>query len=99
MLGKIADVIRVYMNYLADVCIAYTHIGGRFPVPTDPNFLVNSMINMFECNVKDWRSDELTVKIPKEAEEMCMHSLIFAHIWSIGVALDEISRPKFDAFF
>ena len=25
--------------------------------------------------------------------------MLFAHIWSIGVALDEHSRPKFDLFF
>ena len=99
MLGKTADTVRTYMHYLSDVCIEFTNLQGRFPVPTDPNFLAYSMINMFECYVKDWRSDEVAVKIPKEAEEICMHAVIFAHIWSIGVALDEIARPKFDAFF
>ena len=99
MLGKLTDTVRTYMHYLSDVCIEFTNINGRFPVPTDPNFLVNSMINMFECYVKDWRSEEVTVKIPKEAEDIVMHAVIFAHIWSIGVALDEIARPKFDVFF
>jgi dynein heavy chain len=28
-----------------------------------------------------------------------MHAVLFAHIWSIGVALDETTRPKFDVFF
>jgi dynein heavy chain len=98
-LGKTAETIRQYMHYLSDVCVEFTNFQGKFPVPTDPNFLVNSMINMFECYVKDWRSDEVAVKIPKEAEEMCMHAVIFAHLWSIGVALDESSRPKFDLFF
>jgi dynein heavy chain, axonemal len=87
------------MHYLSDCCIAFTNMKGKFPVPTDPNFLVNSMLNMFECYIKDWRSDEVAVKIPKEAEEMCTHAVIFAHIWSIGVALDEFTRPKFDLFF
>jgi len=99
LLGKTAEVVRGYMHYLSDACLAFTNICGKFPVPTDPNFLANSMLNMFECYVKDWRSDEVAVKIPKEAEEMCTHAVIFAHIWSIGVALDETTRPKFDAFF
>jgi hypothetical protein len=54
---------------------------------------------MFECYVKDWRSTEVAVKIPKEADEMLQHAVLFAHIWSIGVALDEFTRPKFDVFF
>jgi dynein heavy chain len=99
LLGKTAEVVRGLMHYLSDACLAFTNMAGRFPVPTDPNFLANSMLNMFECYVKDWRSDEVAVKIPKEAEEMCIHAVIFAHIWSIGVALDETTRPKFDAFF
>lgn len=99
LLGKNAEIVRTYMHYMSDCCIAYTNIAGKFPVPTDPNFLVNSMINVFECYVKDWRSDEVAVKIPKEADEICMHAVIFAHIWSIGVALDEHTRPKFDLFF
>jgi dynein heavy chain len=99
MLGKIADTVRTYMHYLSDACIAFTNMQGKFPVPTDPNFLAYSMTNMFECYVKDWRSDEVAVKIPKEAEDICMHAVLFAHIWSIGVALDETTRPKFDVFF
>lgn len=99
MLGKIADTVRSYMHYLSDACIAFTNMQGKFPVPTDPNFLAYSMTNMFECYVKDWRSDEVAVKIPKEAEDICMHAVLFAHIWSIGVALDETTRPKFDVFF
>ena len=58
------------MHYLSDACIAYTNMVGKFPVPTDPNFLIASMINMFDCYVKDWKSDEVQVKIPKEAEEI-----------------------------
>lgn len=98
-LGKTAETVRTLMHYLSDCCIEFTNTRGKFPVPTDPNFLINSMLNMFECYVKDWRSDEVSVKIPKEAEEMVIHSVIFAHIWSIGVALDETTRPKFDLFF
>jgi hypothetical protein len=67
---KIVDTIRTQMHYLSDISIEFTQKFGKFPVPTDPNFLVNSMLNMFECYVKDWRSTEVAVKIPKEADEM-----------------------------
>lgn len=70
VIGKISETVRGYMHYLSDACIEYTNKVGKFPVPTDPNFLVNSMLNMFECYIKDWRSTEVAVKIPKEADEM-----------------------------
>ena len=85
------------MNYMSDACIAFTNFNGKFPVPTDPNYLVNSMLNVFDCYVGHLKLED--AKIPKEIEEMCMHAVVFAHIWSIGVALDETTRPKFDLFF
>ena len=53
--GKTAEVIKSLMLYVADVCIEYTNIHGKFPVPTDPNYLVNSMLNMFDCYIKEWK--------------------------------------------
>ncbi len=82
------------MHYFADLCIEYTNKFGKFPVPTDPNFLVNSMLNVFDCFVSDWKIED--AKVPREADEMCAGSVIFSHIWSIGIALDETTRPKFD---
>jgi dynein heavy chain len=87
------------MTHLSDICIAYVFKYGKFPVPTDPNFLVHSMCGVFDCFVSDWKQDEIAAKIPKEADEMCYNSVVFAHIWSIGCALDETTRPKFDIFF
>jgi hypothetical protein len=95
--AKSTEPVRQLMNYMADLCILFTNLHGKFPVPTDPNFLVRSMLNVFDCYVNDWRKED--VKLPKEHEEMCINAVIFAHIWSIGVALDETTRPKFDKFF
>ena len=96
--GKTADIVRALMHYLSDASIAYTSIAGKFPVPTDPNFLVNSMLNVFDCFIADWKLEDAKVPI-KEVEEMCTNAVVFAHIWSIGIALDEFTRPKFDVFF
>lgn len=54
-IGKTSEIVRGLMHYLADLSIAFTNMKGRFPVPTDPNFLVNSMINIFDCYVYDWK--------------------------------------------
>jgi hypothetical protein len=85
------------MNHMADACIAFTNMKGKFPVPADPNFLIASMLNVFDCFVRDWKQEE--AKLPREMEEMCINAVVFAHIWSIGIALDEYTRPKFDTFF
>jgi len=95
-IGKTAEVVRQLMHYLADSSIAFTNYKGKFPVPTDPNFLVNSLLNIFDCYVYDWKQED--AKIPREAEEMCVNAVLFALIWSIGGALDEITRPRFDTF-
>ena len=38
------------------------------------------------------------MKPPKEIDEIVNQALLFAVIWSIGGALEETTRPKFDAF-
>lgn len=95
--GKIADTIRQLMHYIADASIEFTNIHGKFPVPSDPNFLINSMLNMFDCYVKEWKQEDS--KIPRECEELCMSAMVFAFLWSVGAALDENTRPKYDVFF
>ena len=97
VIGKTFETIKALMTYFSDLCVNFTNLQGKFPVPTDPNFLVNSMLNVFNCYVNDWRQED--VKLPKEHEDMCINAVVFAHIWSIGVALDETTRPKFDKFF
>lgn len=96
-IGKTAENIKQMMYHFADACIAFTNSNGKFPVPTDPNHLVNSMINIFDCYVRDWKQED--AKIPREMEEMCNNAVVFANIWSVGAALDETTRPKFDIFF
>ena len=99
LLGKTAEIVRSNMHYLSDLCVTFTNMQGKFPVPTDPNFLASSMLNMFECYVSEFRGGEVAVKIPNNIDEIVMHAVLFAHIWSIGVALDETTRPRFDTFF
>ena len=48
IVGKTSEAIKTLMFYLADPCINFTNLQGKFPVPTDPNFLIRSMLNVFE---------------------------------------------------
>ena len=95
-IGKTAEVVRGLMHYILDTSIAFTNVKGKFPVPTDPNFLVSGFLNVFDCYVADWKLED--AKVPKEAEDMCINAIVFAVVWSIGAALDETTRPKFDQF-
>ena len=70
---------------------------GKFPVPTDPNYLINSMLNMFDCYIREWKQEDS--KVPKEIEDICLNAMVFSFIWSIGAALDENTRPSFDTMF
>ena len=52
---KIAETMKTLMMYIADASIEFTNKFGKFPVPTDPNFLIYSMLNMFDCFVREWK--------------------------------------------
>lgn len=97
IIGKTSEVIRNLMYYMSDCSIAFAMKYGKFAVPTDANFLISSMLKIFDCYVSDWRLED--AKIPREHEDICINAIVFAHIWSIGAASDEFSRPKIDKFF
>jgi hypothetical protein len=54
------------------------------------------MLNIFDAFLQDFRGED--VKVPKEFEEMVPNFAVFALIWSVGGALDDNNRPKFDEF-
>ena len=39
------------MHWFAGICVAFTAVNGKMPVPSDPNFVINAMLNLFECYV------------------------------------------------
>lgn len=102
LMPKLAPTLREWMHWFAGVSICFVMEYGKFPVATDANFLINSMLNLFECNVKQYRpeaGEEVNPnKLPKEIDEIVNQALLFAVIWSLGGALDEHSRPKFNEF-
>ena len=48
LLEKSADNMHTLMHYLSKVCIPFVMKKGRFPVPTDPMYLVSSVIDVFD---------------------------------------------------
>lgn len=61
------------MHWFTGVCIEFTSAKGKMPVPSDPNFIVNAMLNLFECFIKEYRAppgEDPAVKPPKEIDEI-----------------------------
>jgi len=98
VLHKHAETVKQWMLWMADACICFSFRFGHFPLPTDPNFLISSMINIFNSYVAEYRELENEKKLPKEIEEIIIGTILFSTLWSIGAGLDENTRPKFDGF-
>lgn len=97
---KLKDSLRDWMHWFSGVCLEFAFGNVKFPVPMDANFLVSGMLNLFECNIKEYKpsAGEEPAKIPKEIDEIILQSLLFAVIWGIGGPMEENTRPKFDQF-
>ena len=86
---KLVDQIMQLMYYMADCCISFVNKYGKYPVPSAPNYLVNSMTNVFECYAKEFRGEDVKLPKIKELEDIMFNVTIFAFIWSIGAGLSE----------
>ncbi len=97
LLGKIAESLRTWMVYIAEILVQYAFTKGKIPVPSDPNYLIRSMLNLFDCFIAEYRVED--AKVPRELEEICTSAMLYSFVWSIGAVLDEGSRPQFDEIF
>jgi dynein heavy chain len=79
---KLMKKVTEEFNFLADFGIMFALKHLKFPQPTNPNYLIDNMIKMFDTYMQDWLAPEATV--PGDAEDKMMNALIFALLWSIG---------------
>lgn len=94
---KIINKVQNYMIYVCNLCMEYTRVNCKFPVPTGPNFLVHNFLHIFDSFVIEWSHEES--KGPQaNADDICYNAIVFAAIWGIGGQIEEITRPKFDKF-
>jgi dynein heavy chain len=93
---KLMKKISEEFHFLADFGIMFALKHLKFPQPTNPNYLVDNMIKLFDTFMRDWQEEGAT--IPNDAEEKMLNSLIFAMLWSIGGQSDEHTRASYDVF-
>lgn len=89
------------LHYFMDMMIAWVKKFGFYPVPTDPIFLCNGTLSIFNAFLHKTRKDFIEMepdrfKIPKEIDEMIPNYLLFSMIWGLGGPLHESSRAKFN---
>ena len=83
-------------RWICDCCLAFTKRAGKFPVYRSENILVKNFLNLLGAQLKEF--DDEKAKIPKDVEDIINNYILFACIWSIGAALEETSRKKFNEF-
>jgi hypothetical protein len=93
---KLLKNITEQFHFLADFGIMYALKHLKFPQPTNPNYLIDNMIKLFDTFMQDWLVADATV--PGDAEDKCMNALIFSLLWSIGGQADEHTRGSYDVF-
>ncbi|CAK86503.1 unnamed protein product (macronuclear) [Paramecium tetraurelia] len=79
------------MRFLIDHTLAWTKLHVKFPVMYIETILVSNFINLTK-KCLTFLSDE--EKTPNNMDNM----MIFALVWSVGAAMDEIYRPQFSKF-
>lgn len=102
---KVVEKFEKMFHYVVDTAVEFTRKNGKFPCPGRGPFLVNHMIRLVECYVKQYRpstddadDDEEESKLPQDIEDKLYNIFFFATIWGIGGCLDEVTRPAFDLF-
>ena len=58
--------------------------------------MTKNLLNIFKMQTLDFENEN--IKLPKEIDEILVNIVLFAAIWSIGVALEEKSRKEFNSF-
>jgi hypothetical protein len=98
---KVCDQLGEYFHYVADLCIEFTRVNGKFPCAGEKSFLVNHMIRIIECYViphKPKHLDEEEEPVPGDMKEKLFNALVYSAVWGIGGVLDETCRSTFDKF-
>lgn len=96
--SKIIDKYEKTFHYLLDTSVEFTRKNGKFPCPGSGPFVVNHMIKLIECYIKEFRPLETTEeddeeekedRVPGDIEDKLYNALIYAAIWGIGACLNE----------
>jgi dynein heavy chain, axonemal len=84
------------LRWIIDCSLAWCERNGKFPIYKSPMTMVNNLLNIVNTYMGEFSEDG--VKVPKDIEEVLANIVLFSCIWSIGGALDEFCRKKYNEF-
>nr|AML30858.1 axonemal inner arm dynein heavy chain 2 [Marsilea vestita] len=103
-----AGIIEALLDWLVEPCLQFVKKYCKELVPTSSINLVQSLLNMFESLLDEFRppnpevkstDDSVVVPTGKDLETWLHCLFAMSLVWSIGGVIDADSRQKFDGFF
>ncbi len=79
---------------MVDPLLNWVRKYGKTPMPYSDVSLIQSLINNLNYYLEPYHNEE--EKIPKDIIELMNNWVLFSVVWSIGIILEEPSRPKFN---
>ena len=91
---KRIKMIEEFMMWALTPLLNYIFKSCKFPCQTDPVYVTQSFLNLFETYIMDAYKEDY--KLPNDFDSLLNNYLIFSLIWSVGAVIDQSFRPKFN---
>lgn len=85
--------IKMLFDWLVPPTLSFVQKSCQQLVNCEPMHLVMSMLKLYSCLIEDVKQSG------KEVSDLLIGQFLFSLIWSVGGALNENSRIRFDKFF
>jgi len=95
-LEKQVDFFEKMLYWMIDSSLCWALRHAKFYVHKSEMTLVGSCLKYLKTYMKDYEGEN--IKVPKEIEDILINISLFCVVWSIGAAMEEVSRKKFKLF-
>lgn len=92
-LEKQTEFLEKSLYWMIDLSLSWALRHGKFLVHRSEMTLVGSFLKYLKTYMKDYEGEN--IKISKEIEDTLVNISLFCLVWSIGAALEEVTRKKF----
>ena len=90
------DTLFKMFTWFADLVTLYITTHWNYPSPTDKNFLIDSVLKIFDSLIAEYKGED--AKVPKEIDDLLPNLVIFSFVWGVGGPLHEDARPGYEKF-